>query len=249
MTAYSPRSPTRAAILEWVDAHRSDIVGHGAVSRAHPQREQAAARFRKSVPDVRGRDLRDLGCRVDVFTPLEVAGLTEHPAYWPGHDYTDRPNVVGVLSSQGRRERPGGRGRRAQVAPVHRSHRRRADRRPGTIRLVGWHGRGRQALRPRRQRHEGRHRGLPDGHALHPRAGPRAQRRSDPGDGGGRGVRRRARVARLPLPRLQRRPRDPARAEQHAGRAPRTAAGSSSASSPAPRGRAWISAPRSFATR
>jgi acetylornithine deacetylase len=33
-----------------------------------------------------------------VFTPSEVPGLVEHPGYWPGRDYTDRPNVVGVLS-------------------------------------------------------------------------------------------------------------------------------------------------------
>jgi acetylornithine deacetylase len=47
--------------------------------------------------------LRDIGCQVDVFTPPEAEGLTDHPAYWPKHEYADRPNVVGVLTS-----RPGG---------------------------------------------------------------------------------------------------------------------------------------------
>jgi acetylornithine deacetylase len=43
--------------------------------------------------------MRDIGCQVDTFTPDEVEGVIDHPFYWPGRDYTDRPNVVGVLSS------------------------------------------------------------------------------------------------------------------------------------------------------
>lgn len=45
--------------------------------------------------------MRDCYDRVDVFTPTEVPGCEEHPAYWPGRDYTDRPNVVGSLQGQG----------------------------------------------------------------------------------------------------------------------------------------------------
>ena len=61
--------------------------------------------------------MRDIGCRVDVFTPLEVPGLTEHPAYWPGRDYTDRPNVVGVLSQPRLDDGPVGKGCGAPAAP------------------------------------------------------------------------------------------------------------------------------------
>ncbi|WP_135553398.1 M20/M25/M40 family metallo-hydrolase [Paenibacillus cymbidii] len=45
--------------------------------------------------------LRELGLRVDVFTPDEVEGLARHPAYYPGKNYADRPNVVGIWSGAG----------------------------------------------------------------------------------------------------------------------------------------------------
>ena len=95
MTAYS-----RAAILEWVDTHRSDVVGMAQSLVRIPSENKQPHGSEKACQMFVAETLRDLGCRVDVFTPLEVAGLTEHPAYGPGHDYTDRPNVVGVLSRQ-----------------------------------------------------------------------------------------------------------------------------------------------------
>lgn len=44
---------------------------------------------------------RGLGLAVDVFEPTQVPGLTEHEGYWPGLDYTGRPNVVGVWKGTG----------------------------------------------------------------------------------------------------------------------------------------------------
>ena len=103
MTAYGAPRPARAAILEWVDAHRADVVGMAQSLVRIPSENKQPHGTEKACQTFVADYLRDLGCRVDIFTPLEVAGLTEHPAYWPGRDYTDRPNVVGVLSS-----RPGG---------------------------------------------------------------------------------------------------------------------------------------------
>ncbi len=102
MTANS-RDAARAAILAWVDTHRADIVGMAQSLVRIPSENKQPHGSEKACQMFVAETLRDLGCRVDVFTPLEVAGLTEHPAYWPGHDYTDRPNVVGVLSSAGGR--------------------------------------------------------------------------------------------------------------------------------------------------
>lgn len=39
--------------------------------------------------------MRDLGLDVEVFEPWSVPGIEGHPGWWPGFDYTDRPNVVG----------------------------------------------------------------------------------------------------------------------------------------------------------
>lgn len=44
---------------------------------------------------------RELGLEVDVFEPTQVPGLIEHEGFWPGLDYTGRPNVVGVWKGQG----------------------------------------------------------------------------------------------------------------------------------------------------
>ncbi len=45
--------------------------------------------------------MRDACDEVEVFIPTEVRGIEEHPAYWPGRDYGDRPNVVGSLRGVG----------------------------------------------------------------------------------------------------------------------------------------------------
>lgn len=45
--------------------------------------------------------LRALGCDVDSFRPDEVPGIENDPAFLPGRDYTDRPDVVGVLAGAG----------------------------------------------------------------------------------------------------------------------------------------------------
>ncbi len=38
---------------------------------------------------------------VDVFEPTSVEGIESHPSYWPGRDYSNRPNVVGVIKGSG----------------------------------------------------------------------------------------------------------------------------------------------------
>jgi acetylornithine deacetylase len=88
------------AILEWVDAHRAAVVGLAQSLVRIPSENKQPHGSEKACQMFLADYLRDLGCRADLFTPDEVAGLTDHPEYWPGRDYTDRPNVVGVLTSQ-----------------------------------------------------------------------------------------------------------------------------------------------------
>lgn len=45
--------------------------------------------------------MEEMGLEVDVFRPDEVSGIEDDPAYLHGRDYTDRPNVVGVLRGGG----------------------------------------------------------------------------------------------------------------------------------------------------
>ena len=45
--------------------------------------------------------LRQNNLEHELFTPDEVPGLPQHPAFWPGRDYTRRPNVVARVPGQG----------------------------------------------------------------------------------------------------------------------------------------------------
>lgn len=94
---------SRDAILAWVAAHQADVIGLAQALVRIPSENKQPHGAEKACQMFVVDFLRGLGCRVDVFNPLDVVGLTEHPAYWPGHDYTDRPDVVGVLTAQ-----PGG---------------------------------------------------------------------------------------------------------------------------------------------
>ena len=45
--------------------------------------------------------LRRAGLPVDLYEPDQVPGLMEHPAYWPGRDYRNRPNLHSSLPGRG----------------------------------------------------------------------------------------------------------------------------------------------------
>jgi acetylornithine deacetylase len=45
--------------------------------------------------------MQQMGLEVDCFTPDEVPGIQEDPAWLHGRDYTDRPNVVGTRAGTG----------------------------------------------------------------------------------------------------------------------------------------------------
>ena len=45
--------------------------------------------------------MKDMGLEVDLFSPEDVPGFHEHPAYFPGKDYTHRPNVIGRWAGKG----------------------------------------------------------------------------------------------------------------------------------------------------
>ena len=45
--------------------------------------------------------LEGMGLELDVFEPWSVEGIEEHPGWWPGLDFTDRPNVVGRARGAG----------------------------------------------------------------------------------------------------------------------------------------------------
>lgn len=45
--------------------------------------------------------LRQAGLSADLYEPDQVPGMVEHPAYWPGRDYNNRPNLHSRLPGTG----------------------------------------------------------------------------------------------------------------------------------------------------
>ena len=48
-----------------------------------------------------GDYLQGVGLSADLYEPDQVPGLLDHPAYWPGRTYKDRPNVASILAGRG----------------------------------------------------------------------------------------------------------------------------------------------------
>lgn len=90
-----------AAIDAWVDRHRDEIlrvtgelIQIPTENRPPNGDELAGQQYFREL-------LERFGASVDFFYPHEVEGLTEHPAYWPGRNYENRPNVVGRFAGSG----------------------------------------------------------------------------------------------------------------------------------------------------
>jgi len=96
---------SRDSILKWIELHRAEVIGLAQSLIRFPSENKPPRGDEKDCQMFVADFLRDIGCQVDVFQPEEVEGLTDHPAYWPGRDYAERPNVVGVLTSRPGEER------------------------------------------------------------------------------------------------------------------------------------------------
>lgn len=45
--------------------------------------------------------LQNIGLTSQLYTPDEAPGIHEHPLFWPGRNYTNRPNLNAILSGHG----------------------------------------------------------------------------------------------------------------------------------------------------
>lgn len=95
------RSPDLTTVMRIVDEREAEIVGLlkdliRFPSETHPPSgdELEAQRFVAGV-------FEEMGLVVDVFEPTDVEGIEDHPGWWPGLDYHDRPNVVGTWRGGG----------------------------------------------------------------------------------------------------------------------------------------------------
>lgn len=90
-----------AVIHRWVTDHTEDIVGFTESLIRYPSENRAPKGYEKDCQQFVADTLRAMKLDLDIFEPTAVPGLTENPVYWPGRDYHDRPNVVGIWSGTG----------------------------------------------------------------------------------------------------------------------------------------------------
>jgi acetylornithine deacetylase len=88
-------------IRAWTDAHREDILLLAENLIRLPSENRPPGGFEQACQRYVAQTLRDLELEVDEFEPTSVPGLVDHEAFWPGRDYTDRENVVGVWRGAG----------------------------------------------------------------------------------------------------------------------------------------------------
>jgi acetylornithine deacetylase len=93
-------------IDEWIRAHADELLATAQALVRIPSENLPPAGGERDAQQLVADRLRALGAEVDVFTPAEVPGLTEHEAYQAEfngvpRDYRDRPNVVGVFKGSG----------------------------------------------------------------------------------------------------------------------------------------------------
>lgn len=89
------------APIAWLDGHRHDLLElvRRLISLRSENRPPRGDEAR--CQEFIAAYLAELGLASEVFYPDQVAGATEHPDWWPGRDYTGRPNVVGRLAGTG----------------------------------------------------------------------------------------------------------------------------------------------------
>ena len=83
-------------IEQWVNDHAEDVLQLTEALIRFQSEQHVPTGWEKDCQMFVAETLRGLKLELDIFEPTEVVGLSKHPAYWPGRDYHNRPNVVGI---------------------------------------------------------------------------------------------------------------------------------------------------------
>jgi len=88
-------------ILKRIDESKDEIVRMTQELIQIPSENKPPHGYEKECQEYLSRKFSEVGMDVDIFLPTDVEGLTGHPGFLRGRDYTGRPNVVGVVKGEG----------------------------------------------------------------------------------------------------------------------------------------------------
>jgi acetylornithine deacetylase len=88
-------------VLKQIDQSSEDIVQFTQRLVQTPSENKPPVGFEKECQEYLIDFLKNVGLEIDSFLPTDVEGLTEHPAFLAGRNYSNRPNVVGVWKGEG----------------------------------------------------------------------------------------------------------------------------------------------------
>jgi acetylornithine deacetylase len=83
-------------VHEEIDRRRDEIVALLADLVRIPSVNQPPCGDELACQQFIERCFHEMGLETDTFQPNEIPGIADHPGWWPGSDFTDRPNVVGI---------------------------------------------------------------------------------------------------------------------------------------------------------
>ncbi|SEO05333.1 M20 family metallopeptidase [Paenibacillus sp. OV219] len=87
--------------LSWLEAHETELIRTLADLIIRRSENLPPVGDEKPVQLYLKQQLDALDFSTELYSLTEVNGLAEHPQYWPGRDYTDRPNLVAVKKGAG----------------------------------------------------------------------------------------------------------------------------------------------------
>jgi acetylornithine deacetylase len=90
------QSNLQAAVEKWVNEHAEDVIQLTEALIRFQSEQRVPTGLEKEAQMFVADKLRGMNMELDIFEPTEVAGITEHSAYWHGRNYNNRPNVIGI---------------------------------------------------------------------------------------------------------------------------------------------------------